>query len=181
MNEQIDLTEKKARPNGSAWVVIVCPETDEVLLGKRAKEANNSGQWNLFGGGVEPGESAIQTALRELWEEAGVRVNADALRLLGRTSAGITIFVLELTAARARSAIRLNKLEVSKVKWFSMDDLPANLHKSTLGLLQMVGHSTVIDHENERDGMHPGVYAPVPSMRGMMDMVERASKPKSGA
>ncbi len=35
--------------------------------------------WFTVGGGVEPGETLRETAARELWEEAGIRVAADAL------------------------------------------------------------------------------------------------------
>lgn len=45
---------------------------DEVLLIKRAS-ALGYGRWSLPGGKVEVGESLIETAHRELFEETGVR------------------------------------------------------------------------------------------------------------
>ena len=38
-----------------------------------------SGQWDLPGGGRERGETPMQCALRETWEEAGLRINASAV------------------------------------------------------------------------------------------------------
>ena len=43
-----------------------------LLIGKRVARGRNPGQWALPGGKVEPGETAVAGALRELEEEAGV-------------------------------------------------------------------------------------------------------------
>lgn len=44
----------------------------QVLLVKRGKDPFK-GMWVLPGGKVEPGETAAEAVVRELWEEAGVR------------------------------------------------------------------------------------------------------------
>lgn len=50
------------------------------LLCRRASRMNkHAAQWALPGGRVDPGETAEQTALRELDEELGVRLHADAV------------------------------------------------------------------------------------------------------
>ncbi len=50
------------------------------LLCRRASRMNrHGGQWALPGGRVDPGESATETALRELDEELGVRLGEDAV------------------------------------------------------------------------------------------------------
>lgn len=157
---------------GSAWVVIECDETGDILLGKRAKSANNAGQWNLFGGGIEAGENALQTALRELWEEAGMRVEASALTRVGTSPMGMTIFALSLPRNRVSKMVRINKKEIEKVKWFSPDAFPDNLHKSARGLIQAMqanDHigSAMADPSQTRGG--------APSMRGMMEAMEMAS------
>jgi 8-oxo-dGTP pyrophosphatase MutT (NUDIX family) len=122
------LTEKKV--GGSAWVLIACPDTSEVLLAKRAKSANNPGQWNLFGGGLEYGEQAVDTALRELGEEAGITINVDMLKYKGSHN-GMSFFVLYAPRNMVNSAIRPNRKEVAKIKWFPLTALPNDLHKST--------------------------------------------------
>ena len=33
--------------------------------------------WGFFGGGMEAGETSLQTVLRETWEELGVRLSPD--------------------------------------------------------------------------------------------------------
>jgi 8-oxo-dGTP diphosphatase len=49
---------------------------DEVLLVQRAK-AWFHGYWALPGGKIEPGETAVEAALRELLEETGVKARLE--------------------------------------------------------------------------------------------------------
>ncbi|MGI8336772.1 NUDIX hydrolase [Actinomadura scrupuli] len=53
-----------------------------VILIKRAYRGRNAGQWGLPGGRLDDGETPEQTALRELHEEIGLRV--DPADVLGR-------------------------------------------------------------------------------------------------
>jgi len=52
-------------------------EQGEILLQKRS----DNGFWSMPGGAVDPGESVEQGALREVWEETGLRVRM--VRLVG--------------------------------------------------------------------------------------------------
>lgn len=52
-------------------VGVVCLKGDDVLLIRRGT-APRIGQWSLPGGRIEPGERAVDAALRELKEETGV-------------------------------------------------------------------------------------------------------------
>jgi 8-oxo-dGTP pyrophosphatase MutT (NUDIX family) len=162
------LDEKKGRPDlGSAWVVIEDPDTGMVLLGKRAKSANNSGQWNLFGGGIEGTETAIQTAIRELWEEGGIKVTPQMLAKIPTSPPGMTIYGLAMTAKQVKKSLRLSPAEVSKARWFDMSKLPADLHKSAIGLLK--ASSALAKQEKDVPPQKD-----VPTMRNVMDMNEEA-------
>jgi 8-oxo-dGTP diphosphatase len=55
-------------------VGIVCLKGDEVLLIRRGTPPR-MGEWSLPGGRIEPGERAIDAALRELHEETGVEAS----------------------------------------------------------------------------------------------------------
>lgn len=57
--------------------VIVCNSRGQILLEKRS----DCGWWGLPGGRIEPGESVIQAALREVKEETGLEV--EIIQLLG--------------------------------------------------------------------------------------------------
>lgn len=55
----------------------VITRDDEILLA-HWNERGRSG-WTLPGGGVEPGETPIEAAVREIWEETGYHASIDEL------------------------------------------------------------------------------------------------------
>lgn len=57
--------------NPAPCVGVVCLRDGEVLLIRRGREPR-LGEWSLPGGRIEPGERAMDAALRELREETGV-------------------------------------------------------------------------------------------------------------
>lgn len=59
-------------------VGVVCLRGDAVLLIRRGKPPKK-GEWSLPGGRIEPGERAMDAALRELVEETGVTARITAL------------------------------------------------------------------------------------------------------
>jgi 8-oxo-dGTP diphosphatase len=120
-------------PPPGAWAVIHCTTTDTYLLGKRSSAVNNGGAWNLFGGRVDRGEAPAEALMRELAEEAGLRIKPKALRRIStiRHRAAddreLHYFLLEV---ERELAPRLNR-EHSRYGWFKRRRLPSRFNVPT--------------------------------------------------
>lgn len=88
-----------------------------ILTRRAASLRQHSGQWALPGGRKDDGETAEQTALRELHEEVGLKLGADAI--MGRlddfaTRSGYVITPLVVWAGSARH-VTPNPTEVQSI------------------------------------------------------------------
>ncbi|WP_398305097.1 NUDIX hydrolase [Zoogloea sp.] len=118
------------------WAIIQCADTGKVLLGKRSSVVNNGGAWNFFGGRVDRGESPRTALLRELVEEAGLRVKEKQLVKLGRVfgdgvhGGGDRELHYYLLRLEREVVPRLNR-EHSNFGWFKPGRLPARFNRPT--------------------------------------------------
>ena len=99
-----------------------------LLTLRAASLRGHSGQWALPGGRCDPGETAVQGALRELHEELGLRLDpADVLGLLDDypTRSGYLITPVVLWAERS-DAVVPNPAEVASVHRVSLDAITAD-------------------------------------------------------
>jgi 8-oxo-dGTP diphosphatase len=96
---------------------------DDVLLGRRNKDPNR-GLWVLPGGGVNFGESLVQTLKRELAEEAGIDVEVDDVfevsELINLPDEHRVIFFIN---ARYRGGEPVASSDLSDVRFFCGDEL----------------------------------------------------------
>jgi ADP-ribose pyrophosphatase len=108
-------------PGGA--VIAAINEDDEICLLKQWRHAIQRNIWELPAGCLEPDESPLQTAKRELEEEAGVI--ADAWQDLGIicSSPGFSNEILYLYAARELRAgvVKLDDAEQLEAHWVPLE------------------------------------------------------------
>jgi 8-oxo-dGTP pyrophosphatase MutT (NUDIX family) len=120
----------------------------KILMGKR----NDNQRWTLPGGGLDEGEKPVDGAVRELFEEAGIKIKAKELKHLDTkkiktyTGKNMTIhaFKYEWDGEKPTSKNDPDK-EVKKWEWidYSNEELPeevaSNLHSPKNVVLQAMG------------------------------------------
>lgn len=124
-----------------AGFLLVCPNTRRILLALRN---DSEPRWANFGGTVERQESSLQCAKREILEEAGFLEGNDYF-IESKIPINISTyinFVYRCYIATTRYEIipTLN-YEHSEYKWYSIDELPIDIH---FGLRNILGDAKVI-------------------------------------
>lgn len=100
----------------------------------------NGGHWSLAKGHTEPGESEIQTALREIDEETGLRVKLktgfrEVIRYSPSRDVEKTV-VFFLAKAKGKK-VKLQESEILNAVWLELDDaLKLVSHKDTAEVLR---------------------------------------------
>lgn len=95
-----------------------------ILLTQRHQNKNYGLMWEATGGAVLSGESSIQGAVRELYEETGIKVNENELTYIGDI-VGDTYIMDEYVHILESEDIELNLQpeEVVDAMWVSKEEL----------------------------------------------------------
>lgn len=98
-------------------------------------------QWALPGGGINSNENPKDTAIRELNEELGLKINNAELRLVGegrwRTD-NLGYYYYVFVANRYLKYVNPKRLEITEAKWILAKDLTSS--NTSLEVLQAVSN-----------------------------------------
>lgn len=119
---------------GSA--IIIRNENKEILL----QERTDRNMWGLSGGCQELGEDLRETAIREAYEETGIKLNIENLVLVNTLSGNLRKNsypngdIVYNNTSLYLADVSINSLEklkgyseTKRLKFFSLDDIPCNL------------------------------------------------------
>lgn len=121
-------------PQVGVGVILTNPQ-GEILLGKRCN--SHAPFWALPGGKMELGETFEQTAIREVAEETGIRL--DNVRLIALTNNLATyrdegihfISAILLTSDIEQQPQRREPDRCEKWQWYRLDELPEPLFEAS--------------------------------------------------
>jgi 8-oxo-dGTP pyrophosphatase MutT (NUDIX family) len=107
--------------------VLILSDTSEVLL---VRSWLGSQRWNLPGGGIKSTETPEEAAVREVYEETGLRIAVDDLQELGtfphpEPKRNFTLACFRVGMPKREPQVaKHRKLEMLDVSWFPLSSLP---------------------------------------------------------
>lgn len=137
-------SEPKKRPRLGV-AVVVTDDRKRILLGRRGKEPNR-GLWVIPGGGVELGETMVQTAHREIQEETGLRIlGVRACRplwvqeVIGDDEHRVIVFVEATVVAYPRERLPKAGSDLLEARFFERGSLPHDISPVVVPVLRVLG------------------------------------------
>lgn len=107
--------------------VVIVNSKNEILLQKRSKfKRNKPSKWGVCGGKIDFGETPIDATIREAFEEIGVNLSKENLKILNREA--IPEEKIYCTIYYIKQDVDIDKCilqeeEVEEVKFFKIDEL----------------------------------------------------------
>ena len=109
---------------GAAGLLVVSPDF-EVLLQHRAAWSHFGGTWGVPGGARHEGETAVDAAVREAGEEAGVPADALDVRFTTVLDLGYWSYTTVVADAASRFTPVVSDPESIALRWVAVADVDA--------------------------------------------------------
>jgi NAD+ diphosphatase len=124
-----DNSEHYPRTDG-AIIVLVKDETDRILLGRQKVWPKN--RFSTFAGFVEPGESFENCVIREVEEEAGVKLTQ--INYLGSQPWPFpaSLMIAFEAVTNTPELARADGEEIEEIRWFSRSDMKQAILNNSL-------------------------------------------------
>jgi len=129
-----------------AIIVSVVDDRDRILLGSQGVWEDN--RWSVLAGFVEPGESLAAAVIREVYEEAGIRITD--VEYLGSQAwpfpySLMVAFTARIDTSNGPQELAPDGVEIEKVRWFSREEIAAERDELILPGKLSVARS-LLDH-----------------------------------
>jgi 8-oxo-dGTP pyrophosphatase MutT (NUDIX family) len=139
----------------AAGVLFLCE--GRVLLMQRGAGGDYAGTWAFPGGGIEDGETPLEAAQREVWEETGKRIDLEGKEPHARRLADGVDFTCFKFNTETAFKPELND-EHGAFMWCSPQDLPSNLHPGVPIMLAALDFHELDFARAIRDGQLAGPH-----------------------
>lgn len=117
-------------PRTDSAVIMAVSDGERLLLGRQASWPEN--RWSVLAGFLEPGESLEQTVIREVWEEAGVRVDRAEYAASQPWPFPASLMLGFHAYAKPQTATAGDELE--QAQWFTAEQLRDGIASGQLGI-----------------------------------------------
>lgn len=117
-----------------AGILPIAKDTGRIMLGLRSQAVDQPGEWGTIGGAIDAKEDPATAAKREMEEETKYKGKVDLKKAYVFKKSGFKFH--NFIGIVPKEFEGRPDWETDRFNWFSIDDLPNNLHFGVTGLLK---------------------------------------------
>jgi 8-oxo-dGTP pyrophosphatase MutT (NUDIX family) len=146
MNRLADNILKGFKAEIHSAVGVVFDSANNILIGLSNATDDRQGKWVFLGGGVDEGESPLQTSIREVYEEGGVVALPIALPMIIHPSKPMVAFLV-LKCNEEKPPLQMND-EFYAMKWAPLNEVPKEMMLLNIEMLKMIEKNVIHSTSN---------------------------------